>query len=159
MRVRLPICSFDREEYRPTPGGDEVLTISADLQTGPSLRLYEGDHIMVVSFEVPREEIVVLAHPEDIDVVSMVDPGIERAESSAATERYDIRGTILKTDAWNPHGDDDHLYVLDVGIGRILVRPLGSNPSLESRTSVSKGDAVHVRNARLEFYDDSVLDL
>lgn len=158
MLAGIPVCSFDGD-LRTLDARGETMVVVVELPTGQSIRLLEGP-IQIISFDPPREHVLIKAHPEDaIEFRGTVDPRIEFVGTRDGVWRYDLYGTIVKTDAKDVHGDSDFTYVLDVGVGTMLVDPELSALCPPEESPPEVGDEVHIPAARLELHDDMQLNV
>lgn len=158
MLAGLPIQLFD-SEMLPSEPGDETLAILIELPSGKSIRLEEGDSIQIISFKLPREQVLICAYPDrGVEILDTVEPRIEPSPCESAW-RYDLYGTIEKTDAKDSLGDKEWLYVLDVGEGTILVTRSLADLLPAAEPPLEVGDALRIPRAMLEPYYDGQLNV
>lgn len=159
MLAGIPVRSFDGNLQTIDSRG-ETMVVVVELPSGQLIRLLEGPKIRIVSFEPPRDYVLVKAHPEGaIEFRDTVDPRIESAGTRDSVWRYDLHGTIVKTDGKDIHGDSDFTYVLDVGVGTMLVNPELSELCPPEESPPEVGDAVYIPAAWLELHDDAQLNV
>lgn len=160
MNARVPIEPLSIElEQSYTEEGTAVATVVATLQSGQSLRLYEGDGITILSTTVPREAICLLARPKmGAERRRAVTPRIEQPADPDTEWSYNLYGTLEETDVTLLHGDTETAYLLDIGVGTILVDPIIDDLLPTSETPLAVGDALFVPTSRVEFHDDQFLE-
>lgn len=159
MRAGVPIEPLSLElEQGYTAEGTAVATVVVTLQSGQTLRLYEGDGITIVSTNVPREAICLLARPKaGAERRESVTPRIERSDDPDSEWSYDLYGTVEKLDIMMFHGDTEKAYLLDIGVGTVLVDSTIDDLLPASADPLTVGDALFVPTSRIELHDDQFL--